>query len=105
MKNKKLGFTEKFEFAFQAGHYVGSIFMLLGFALAPFGFKINDLITSNLLIFYITATFLPENLYKVPILEIYKSMFLKMPIYSKAIIKGLLITKSEWHVTKRKKLS
>jgi len=102
MKNKNLGFTEKFGFVFQASHFAGGIFVLLGFTLAPLAFKMDNLIINSLLIYHTAATFLPENLYKGPVSETLKRLFINIPIYSRAVIKGLLTARPEWYVTKRK---
>jgi len=108
MKNKNLGFTEKFGFMFQGGHYIGALLFILTNTLAPIIFLY---ITPSILfdikiylwnIYYFTANIIPERVHNVDIKEILARMFTTAPVYSKAIIKGLCGKHSSWIVTKRK---
>jgi len=108
MKNKDLGFTEKFGFVFQAGHYLGGIMTPLGILGLVFSYVIGgppialpSLIQS---LYFLLGALCPEKLYSVPIKEILDKFLIMMPVYSRAIIRGVLNNRDlDWIVTKRKK--
>jgi len=110
MKNKNLGFTEKFGFVFQGGHYVGALLFILTNTLVPIVFSY---ITSSMLfdtkmylwnIYYFAANIIPEKVHNTDTKEILARMLITSPIYSKATIRGLFNERLSWVVTKRKSI-
>jgi len=108
MKNKNLGFTEKFGYVFQGGHYIGALSFILTNTLAPIVFlyiapsMLFDIKIYLWNVYYFTANIIPERVCNADIKEILARMLTTAPVYSKATIKGLYGKRSSWIVTKRK---